>query len=305
MRRTNPDGARQRGFNLIELVISIVITGIIVAGVAYFIYPVRQAVDIAVRAELTDAADTALQRLGRDLRLALPNSVRVTSSGGAAYVEFLAVRAAGRYRADVGGGAGGTNCPADEVALGAPDNDMLSFDTTADSCLKTIGKVANLAAAVATDYLVLNNQGPGFAGQDAYQPTPANKALVSAVDTGSEADRDRIAFAATTFQRVLHDSPGKRFFIVSGPVSYVCDPVLGTLTRYAGYPITASQPTSFGSGTSAQLAARVSACTFDYTLNIAPLVGLLTMRLTLSAATSSGVAETVSLYHAVHVNNVP
>lgn len=107
MRRTNPDGARQRGFNLIELVISIVITGIIVAGVAYFIYPVRQAVDIAVRAELTDAADTALQRLGRDLRLALPNSVRVTNSGGAAYVEFLAVRAAGRYRADVGGGAGG------------------------------------------------------------------------------------------------------------------------------------------------------------------------------------------------------
>jgi MSHA biogenesis protein MshO len=307
MRRTFPERrpGRACGFNLIELVISIVVTGIVVAGLAYFVFPVRQAADIATRADLTDIADTALQRIGRDVRLALPNSVRTTTSGGAVFVEFLAVRTAGRYRGEGGGAAGGTNCPNDDPALAAPDNDQLSFDSVADSCFKTIGKLPDAASITASDYLVLNNYGPGFAGQDAYSAgPPANRALITSVDT-SEAGRDRVAFAPTTFQRSLHDSPGRRFFIVSGPVSYVCDPVVGSITRYWGYPIAAAQPLTFASGSSAVIATKVSACDFDYAPNVAPQVGLLTLRLTLSAPTSSGVAETVSLYHAIHVTNVP
>jgi MSHA biogenesis protein MshO len=308
MRRTRLErrARRARGFNLIELVIAIVVTGIVIAGVAYFVFPVRQAADIATRADLTDIADTALQRIGRDVRLALPNSVRATTSGAAAFVEFLAVRTAGRYRGDGGGAAGGTNCPNDDPSLAPPDNDQLSFDSVADSCFKTIGKLPDAASVTTNDYLVLNNYGPGFAGQDAYSAgPPANRALITSIDYSSEADRDRVAFAPTTFQRTLHDSPGRRFFIVSGPVSYVCDPVLGTVTRYWGYPITAAQPTAFASGSSAVIATRVSACAFDYSPNVAPRIGLLTLRLTLSAPTSSGVAETVSLYHAIHVSNVP
>lgn len=304
MRRTFPE-RRARGFNLIELVISIVVTGIVVAGLAYFVFPVRQAADIATRADLTDIADTALQRIGRDVRLALPNSVRTTTSGGAVYVEFLAVRTAGRYRAEGGGAAGGTNCPNDDPSLAPPGNDQLSFDSVADSCFKTIGKLPDGASVTPSDYLVLNNYGPGFAGQDAYSAgPPANRAQITSVDT-SEAGRDRVAFAATTFQRTLHDSPGRRFFITSGPVSYVCDPVLGTITRYWGYPIAAAQPTAFGTGSTAVIATKVSACDLDYAPNISPQIGLLTMRLRLSAPTSSGVAETVSLYDAIHVNNVP
>lgn len=308
MRRTRPEcrARRARGFNLIELVISIVVTGIVVAGLAYFVFPVRQAADIAARADLTDIADTALQRIGRDVRLALPNSVRTTTSGGAAFVEFLAVRTAGRYRGEGGGAAAGTNCPNDDPSLTPPGNDQLSFDSVADTCFKTIGKLPDASAIVpGSDYLVLNNYGPGFAGQDAYSAgPPANRALITSIDT-SEAGRDRVAFAATTFQRTLHDSPGRRFFVISGPVSYACDPVLGTITRYWGYPIAAAQPTAFGSGSSAVIATKVSACDFDYAPNISPQIGLLTLRLTLSAPTSSGVAETVSLYHAIHVTNVP
>ena len=307
MRRTFPERPppRARGFNLIELVISIVVTGIVVAGLAYFVFPVRQAADIAARADLTDIADTALQRIGRDVRLALPNSVRTTASGGAVFVEFLAVRTAGRYRGEGGGAAGGSNCPNDDPSLTPPDNDQLSFDSVADTCFKTIGKLPDAASVTPGDYLVLNNYGPGFAGQDAYSAgPPANRALITSIDT-SEAGRDRVAFAATTFQRTLHDSPGRRFFIISGPVSYVCDPVLGTITRYWGYPIAAAQPTTFGAGGSAVIATKVSACDFDYAPNISPQIGLLTLRLTLSAPTSSGVAETVALYDAIHVNNVP
>jgi hypothetical protein len=55
------------------------------------------------------------------------------------------------------------------------------------------------------------------------------------------------------------------------------------------------------------IARNVTACNFDYVANVAPQIGLLTMRLTLSKTLSglAGSAETVSLYHAVHVSNVP
>lgn len=309
MRRTIPDRRALAGFNLIELVVAIVIVGIVIASVAYFVFPVRQAVDIALRAELTDIADTALRRVGRDVRLALPNSVRVNSDATNQWVEFLAIRTAGRYRAEGGGGASGANCPADEAALGIPDNDVLSFDVAADTCFKTIGKLPNVGTVIAGDQLVLNNYGSGFTGQDAYQSTGTlNRSSVSAVDS-SEASRDRIAFSSTTFQRALHDSPGRRFFVVSGPVTYHCNLATGQVIRYAGYAIAAPLPgqvgSNYASGTSAVIASRVTACVFDYTPNVASQVGLLTLRLTLAATTSSGLAESVSLYSAVHVNNVP
>jgi MSHA biogenesis protein MshO len=295
----------ERGVTLIELVVTIVVIGIIVTAVSFFLTPLRQSTDIALRAELTDIADNALQRMGRDVKLALPNSVRVTTAAGAAYVEFLAVRTAGRYRADGGGISGGADCPATDAALGTPDNDQLSFDTVNDTCFKSVGKVSDAATiAVNSDQLVLNNLGAGFPQQDAYEAGAANRALVTAVSL-AEVNRDRIDFArASPFSRTLHDSPGKRFFIVSGPVSYVCDPVLRTMRRYWAYTTAPIQPTSFVGGSSALIAENVTACGFDYS-NVGPQLNLLTMRITLQRQRFDGTAETVSLFHAVHVNNSP
>jgi MSHA biogenesis protein MshO len=299
MRPTRPDG-----FSLVEMIIAIVLTGILGAAVLYFLYPVRQAIDITVRADLTESADAALQRIARDVRLALPNSVRVTSDlSGAQYLEFLAIRAAGRYRSDVGSILGGTDCNP-----GVAADDQLSFDS-ADACFKTIGKESTLTSVVNGDLLILNNYGAGFTGQNAYETGATNRTTVSSVDT-SESGRDRIVFASKTFQRTVHDSPGKRFFISSGPVTYKCDPIAKALTRHSGYGIAASesptgatQPTSVGAGN--LVADKVSSCAFDYSANVAPQVGLLTLRLQLSEKVSSGVQETVSLYHSVHVSNVP
>lgn len=287
-----------RGVTLIELVVAIVIVGIIVAAVGFFVFPVRQSVDITTRAELTDIADNALQRMARDVRRALPNSVRVDGSGQ--YLEFLEVRTAGRYRGEGGGASGGTDCNNDDAALGTPDNDLLSFDTVADQCFKTIGKLA--VPPVTGDFLVLNNHGPGFTGQNAYATTGTlNRAVIGPVDTG-EAGRDRIAFAATTFQRDLHDSPGKRFYVVTGPVTYGCSG--GTITRYQGYAIAAAQAAPPG-GASVPIASNVVGCAFDYNPNVSPQIGLLTLRLALEKTLSGGSQERVSLYHAVHVSNIP
>lgn len=288
----------QRGLSLIELVVAIVVVGIIVAAVGFFVFPVRQGVDIATRAELTDVADNALQRMSRDVRRALPNSVRVDGTGQ--YLEFLEVRTAGRYRGEGGGASGGSDCSNNDPVLGTPDNDQLSFDTVADQCFKTIGKLPDVP--VAGDFVVLNNHGAGFSGQDAYATVGTlNRATISAVDT-SEAGRDRIAFASTTFQRDLHDSPGKRFYVVTGPVSYGCSG--GMISRFQGYPIASAQGAPPG-GTSAAIASNVVSCAFDYNPNVSPQIGLLTLRLTLAKARSDGTQERVSLYHAVHVSNIP
>lgn len=296
----------ERGVTLIELVLAIIIVGIVAAAVVYFLTPLRQGTDVAVRAELTDIADNALQRIGRDVKLALPNSVRETSVPGARFLEFIAIRTAGRYRADGGGIAAGANCPADDPGLVAPGNDRLSFDLVAgDTCFKTIGKLPDAGTvAVGSDQLVLSNYGTAYPGQNAYATAGVlNRVVVSGLDT-SEALRDRVAFPATPFQSALHDSPGKRFFIISGPVTYECNTLTGTVRRHTGYPLTPAQPTAFG-GSPALIAERVSACDFEYSPSVSGQFGLLTLRLTLQRARFDGSSESVSLYHAVHVNNAP
>jgi MSHA biogenesis protein MshO len=305
---------RARGITLIELVLAMVLVGIIVGATVYFFYPVTQAVDLTSRAELTDIADNALQRIGREVRLALPNSVRKATSGSSVFLEFIPIRTAGRYRADGGGASSGSDCPNDGPGgPGTPDSDQLSFGPVVDTCLKTIGTLSGAASITTSDFIVFNNYGEGFDGQNAYATagTLNRRKISAAVDEGT---RERVAFSsATALDRTLHDSPGKRFFIAVGnastglpePVTYACDLSAHTLTRFWGYAMNAAQPTAFAGASSALIADNVIDCSFDYVANVAPQVGLLTLRLKLSKALSNGAAQTVSLYHAVHVINVP
>ena len=58
----------QRAFTLVELVIVLAVTGAMVAAVALFLrWPFQAYLDTARRAEISDIADTALRRIGRDL----------------------------------------------------------------------------------------------------------------------------------------------------------------------------------------------------------------------------------------------
>jgi len=281
-----------RGFTLVEIVMVIVITGIIGGMVAVFLKaPVRQYMDVARRAEMTDIADTALRRVTRDLRLALPNSVRVRNAAGTActgaqacYLEFIPTLGGGRYR-DATDSLGAGN-PLD---FSVPDT---SFDV-----------LGQMPAAAAGDQIVVYNL--GIPGADAYAGNTTashNRRAVTAVAGNI------ITIASANplpFDSCVHDAGGFvvgacRFQVAQNPVSYVCDPVAGTLTRWQESSFQATQPVALPAGQPV-LANYVSACNFTYDAYVvAQRSGLVTMRL---AITRDG--ETVTLYNAAHVSNQP
>jgi len=273
----------QSGFTLIEAVMVIVITGIIASMVAVFIKtPVDAYFDSARRAELTDSADTALRRIGRDVRLALPNSVRPHGTGVAA-IEFLQTTAGGRYDAD-----------AAETCF-----------TTGCSGITAFGGLTPVATAIAvnSDRLVIYSQ-YNNEGND----------CIAATNPSAYCGHNApiITAAALTFANTIFappgGSPGRRFQVVSGPVSYVCAGVgvdangngTGTLRRYWGYPLSAVQAVPPVGGNNALLAEHLNGCGFTYQAGGSERYALVGINIQLTQSN-----ETVSLYHEVHVNNIP
>jgi MSHA biogenesis protein MshO len=282
---------RTAGVTLVELVIVIVLVAILSVIAVQLGSPIKGYIEASHRAALADAADTALRRIGRDVHLALPNSVRVDPTGK--YLEFGLVRTGGRYRIDVD--------PAATATCGggaAPAEDVLSVGAS-DTCFKTVGDVANIGQVVVGDHLVVFNLAPGTPSADFFTAA-ANKSTIDAVPTDG-AGSERITFNAFTF---VHESPGRRFFIVEGPVTYACES--GTLRRYWNYTISSTQPTSFSTGSNAVLVNGVTDCNFTYSSAVTSQgAGLVTMYIKVTAQISGGSSESVNLYHAVHVNNVP
>ncbi len=270
-----PDRARRtaRGFTLVEAIVVIVITGILFAVVGIFIMkPVQGYYSSTVRAELTDVTANAVSLISREVHTALPNSVRVdaTNSG----LEFIPTTDGGRYRAEGGG-------------------DTLSF-TAVDTSFDVLGPPVSV---VAGQSIVVYNLGPGIVDSDAYV---GNNRRAIASGTGSYNNLSITSVAALPASD--YSSP-YRFHVVSQPVSYVCTG--GNLMRYTGYGFLASQSLSPG-GTSTVLASNVTSCRFSYDASVvAARAGLVTVALTVSRTPPDGTAESVSLYHAVHVDNLP
>ncbi len=295
---------RADGFTLVEMITSLAILGILSAIVASFLQiPLQGYFDVSRRAQLTDAADLALRRMTRELQGALPNSVRVAGACGGGtpcYLEFLEVRAAGRYRAEPGGG---TACPG---------NDALVFGS-ADSCFTTLGTTPDLNRVLVGDFLVVYNLGPGFPDANAYAaagPGSNRVGLVALPTAGAIAApaEDRFTFPLHTFPLA---SPGNRFHIVSGPVTYECLPSpvagVGTLIRHSGYVINAAQPAPPVGSTNTLLATGVTNCLFTYTGNVVALRnGVVLMALGLShVVPGSLVADNVTLFNQAQVSNTP
>jgi MSHA biogenesis protein MshO len=277
--------AAQHGVTLIELIIVIAITAVIAGGVAVFISrPFEGYVDSARRAELTDIADTALRRITRDLRTALPNSIRIAcvpSCGPTStyYLEYLQTSGGGRYRADVDSSGAGT---------------ILDF-TTARTSFDVIGPMPTFAGG---ESIVVYNLAASGTVANAYNGD--NRASYSS-SAGST-----ITMSAPF--KFPYPSPGKRFNVVQYPVTYACNPTTGELRRYWNYGIAAAQATPPVGGSTALLANNVSttngcSITYSQTDSRTGVVGL-ALRIESGCPTACS-GEAVQLFQQAHVNNVP
>lgn len=276
---------RAGGFSLIELIVVMVIVGILAGMIAMFIVnPVRGYLDSTRRAVLVDIANTALMRMARDVRLALPNSVRVSQNGGVFYLEFLMLDGGGRYREQIG-------------AAGDDPLDFATQGVSTDTRFDLLGQPLNVAAGA---QIVVYNLALD-ADTDAYQGGN-RRAYNGAVGAVSQ-----INFAAAPGGAPFPmESPARRFHVVRTPVSYACNPATGELRRYAGYGIGAAQPTDQGApplsaaGNNNLLASNVSRCRFTYAPGASEALGQLTLWLELTVE-----GESVSLYREVVVSNEP
>ncbi len=300
--------SRAAGFTLIEAIMVIVITGIVAGMVTVFIKTaVDSYFDSVRRAELTDAADASLRQMMREIRLALPNSLRVkTDDPGSYYIEFIPTSAGGRYR-DTGDGstdstpATPSDCDSNPTPADGPC--VLDFTSTANTSFDVLGPMPALATGASGDYIVVYNLGEGYAPADAYQLNPCaspgcNIAQVESV-SGSTVTLAANRFAAQTPPL---PSPNSRFQVVpyaTRAVTYACPKTTaGNVTRHWAYGINTAQAAP--SGGSRAVVAGNATCVVNYTPAALQRNGLLYVKLIIS---DSG--ESIEVFQQVHVDNSP
>lgn len=253
-----------RGFTLIEMIVVITIGAVISTTLLMFFKPAFDGfLASRARADLTDQADTALRRMVRDVRAAVPNSIRMV---GTQCFELIPTSGGGRFRSgpDTVNDAAASCTPG--AACAAPLDS--SRATTEFDVLTPYASVPAVG-----DWVVIGNQSPA----DVYGGS--NRAAVSAISQAYPAyGRYRLTVAGTQFP-VGYD--GGRFSVVPDSqraVFYVCagaDGALnargdgkGTLFRLQNYGFDAAYPGACPATVTADvLATRVRSCSFIHDPN--------------------------------------
>lgn len=292
---------RAHGFTMVEMVVVIVVTAFLAVTVAIVVKPtVNSYVGVRTRAELSDQADLALRRMVRDVRMGVPNSIRMP--GGQQCFEVVPFLTSGRYRR----GPDTVNdsppgCATPSSTCSAP------LDTTT---ITTVFDVLNPLSPMAAvgDEVVINNQN----GNDIYEGS--NRSAISNIATPAATQgRYRFTVGAKQFP---YGYDGGRFQVVPGnqkAVFYVCSGADGTvdangdgkgkLYRLKNYGFNAAYPSACPSVIGADvLASKVKSCTFTYDPNkgATQQSGYLSILIEVSRG-----GEATVLNAGAHISNVP
>lgn len=289
MSRARP---RSAGFTLLELVIVLAIAAIVAVFMVFFLAtPVESYFAQARRAALVDSADRILRSVGADVRTALPNSLRQSAAPGVVALELLATSGVARYYGP--GDKQYLGSPqqqqTQELSIGAPDQSFYTLDLFVPSN--------------AGNYLAVNSQGLPGAYAFGGVMTPPGVLRSPVPPAGGSEDHVSLNLAFT----FLTASPTHSAYLVSGPVSYLCDPTAQTLRRYSGYAPAGAQPTTnaqlLAAGASVSLIAQnVAACAIK--LVAAPASGTFN-QLVILDITLANSGETLQVFHEVAAEYLP
>lgn len=299
----------RRGFTLIEMVVAIIVLGIVGVTLGVFIVPAITANQgVERRAALVDSAEIAVRRMARDIRIALPNSLRVSTTGSGFAIEMIPTIDGGRYC--LGGDA---NCAgaAQLLAIGGSDTD---FDIL--GCFRNATFTGAVFPSAAFRLVIGDSNGAVYsaAGTNAVvTPTTTSITLSTVNGGGAGAGACGASSGATTSYRhhialsagqtFPNSSSRRRVYIIQTPVTYICNIPGGTLTRYYNYAIAAAAPTPVSppaGATSALVTDKVTACSVATTTADVQTGGYVKLSLSL---TYPGTAEAVQLNHETQLDN--
>ena len=292
------------GFTLIELIVVMVISGLISTAIVVLVrQPLQAYVETAERAEVADISDAALRMMARELRTAVPNSIRISADGRA--IEFIPAFGGGRYFV------------AGDVTQGGQQ--ALSFTNPASTTFTAAfaNPPAPLAPPfVAGNFVIVYNLGTGFSLLDAYQTGNANgnRAQIVAVAGNNIQIGDPqpagAPAAVNVFARAApleNGSPTQRFHVAGAPVIYRCQPAgaggNGQLRRITGQGFNAVQVIPVASGLGQLLAENVQSCSFTSVVSAQRIGALMSLQLTLRRPGAN--QPTMTLFRQLQIDNTP
>jgi MSHA biogenesis protein MshO len=286
-----------RGFTLVELVMVIALSGVVAVMIGTVLSrPLQGYVDQSRRGELVALAAGALNRITRDVRLAVPNSLRLSSDGQT--LQLLLISAAGRYRPN--------RTDSDGLRFGEAAGDCNSSVPGGDcSSLLMLDPAFDLGGA---RWLVVYNVGSESGGAPVsganlwaggnpgtITPTGTTFSLGSGAPAGETLVR--VGNLPSDGFRFSLASPEHRAYFASEVVNYRCN---GTrLVRFTDTALPAVAPDSAPASAS-PLADSLSRCRFTYQPGTTQRAGLLTLQLAIAQD-----GETLELLQQVHVDNAP
>lgn len=199
-----------RGFTLIELIVVISLLGVIsLVSVGFITSTVQGYADMTRRDQLASSVKVAVERMARELRNALPNSIRVSSDGSC--LEFIPSVAASVYQT-VPTAVASTGFVSVPFAL-EPDTGRIAVYPIESNGSDEPGRPVGNNPIYDLD----------------------NHAIISPlmqVGNVLQASAGMVTVQLSASHRFPADSPGRRYFIVEEPVSFCIE---GTdLYRYQG-----------------------------------------------------------------------
>jgi MSHA biogenesis protein MshO len=273
--------SKRAGFTLIEMVTVILILGIIVVGVSSFvIFGTRIFVESSAVDQVLSQSRFGIERMTRDIRRAVPNSMRVLTATDGSYqcLELLPISTSTSY-------------------LNAP-----FFPQTAQNSLTAIKSVGSITGAQSVLIYPLTTA-------EIYHPlgTTAKRFTVQSVAESG----DQLTINLTQSVRFTEASPLKRLYVANNPLSYcfinTTNNVELRLYQDYGYqpnqPSPTMSPTVMGDGV-------LMAQNITNTLAVNPAIILMPSTLVTNAIVHlqpvfSVNGETFNYQHQVQVMNVP
>ncbi|GCF89955.1 PilW family protein [Shewanella sp. M-Br] len=207
------------GFTLVEMVTVILILGILVVGVSSFIiFGTRIFVESSSVDQVLSQSRFAVERMTRELRSALPNSVRVnTDSLTYQCIEFVPIEASTTY----------LTMPI--VPAAAASTGIVILDNTVSAI--RVNQFAWIYPLI---------------DADVYSSARQKRAQVKTIATAPSPLEHQVTLTFTAPTRFAEASPRQRIYFGSSPVSYCFEKGPSgnelQLLRYAGYSFNAIQP---------------------------------------------------------------